>query len=229
MLKVVQFCTCSRGDLFMVRTALLLFAIFATSTSAFAGSVLAPNIVPGSTWVFKVVDSKTGRSTALYGVSVEDGSASGYGMVRRSIFAQDSTYYRLTRNLGQGSPVADGKQGDGNLYDFPLTVNKKWTTRSYWINDARESGYDEITYRVNGEQVLTTSAGKFSTMKVVGVGTWRNVTQNTGGSLNTTLYYAPEAQMTVRSERVVGSPDREEKETKDPLELVFFRLGPQTK
>lgn len=210
----------------MVRTICAFFASLLFATTSFASPVSLPDIPKGSFWVFKVKDLDTNQLLTVFNLSVVNKDNDGYDMLRTDVLGQ-SQRFRLTRQLGQGSAVLGGAVGDGNLYDFPLKKGKRWSTVSNWVNDDGQKGFDRVQYAVVGEQMLAVEAGTFRVVKVVGVGRWKNTTLDVGGTLHVTLYYSPEARMTIRSERITGSSEPGQKATKNSFESMYYKLGPK--
>ena len=206
----------------MNRILAIVLALVLGTSLAFSAEILQPNIQVGSNWTFKKVDMYTGLTKSTWKNVVQSKTENVYNIVRYDMQGAVIRQYSLTKNLGQGSPIAGGKVGDGNLYMFPLKLGDSWTTKGYWVNNRNEEGYDEVTYTVQGEQELTVEAGKFAVIKVTGSGKWHNFTQNGSGSLSIVSYYSPSAQVTVRTEWTTSYGQNTP--TRDAFELIAFEL-----
>jgi hypothetical protein len=170
--------------------------------NAAANEVPQPDINVGTNWTFEMVDGYTKIAKSKWKNVVEQKTDALYGITRYSDAGSVMFKYKITRNLGQGSPTRSGKIGNGDMYSFPLSTGKSWTYRNYWTTGSGDSGYDEVTYTVAGNETITTGAGTFDVVKVTGTGTWANETNNRGGRMEMVLYYAPKVQFTVRSEKI---------------------------
>lgn len=183
------------------------FACFIATTAfcianAAASDVPQPDINVGTNWTFELVDGYTNQTKSKWRNAVENKTDALYGITRYSDTGSVMFKHKITRNLGQGSATRAGKMGNGDLYSFPLSTGKSWTNRTYWTTGNGQSGYDEITYKVAGNETITTAAGTFDVVKVTGSGEWVNESTQRGGRMDMVLYYGPKIQFTVRSEKV---------------------------
>jgi hypothetical protein len=205
----------------MKRTFVLFSILLAFVSSAFA-DVERPDINVGTTWTVQKADLYTNSVVDSWRAVVEGKTDAGYDIGKYTIDGKLISRYKITKNLGQGSPNKAGNIGDGNLYPFPLKVGDTWTTRAYWDNAASgSSGYDDITFTIVGEEVKTVKAGVFTVLKIVGKGFWQNTSKNFGGSLEQTSYYAPKAFGAIWSERVNHAP-RGGASDRNVYELIDF-------
>lgn len=188
----------------------MIMAFFVSSlvgtSSCFAFDISQPDTNVGTNWTLELADSYTGLVKSTWKNVVEQKTDKDYGITRYSDTGSVMFKYKVTRNLGQGSPTRLGTIGNGDLYKFPLTPGKTWTYLNHWVTGKGESGYDEITYLVVGQEALTTKAGTFDVIKVKGTGKWYNESSKSGEGIEMLLYYSPQLQNTIRSDRVQQMP-----------------------
>ena len=127
----------------------------------------------------------------------------------------------LTVNLGRIVEI-DGKSSDSKWLDFPLTTGKSWKAKDDWKNQFGSIGYDEITYKVEGEEEIKVEAGVFKVVKISGSGWWNNSSNNRSGSVVVTLWYAPEAKASVRYQR--NNYFKNGTQSSDVVDLVKYRI-----
>jgi hypothetical protein len=188
----------------MKSTAYFFVATALFAMNAVADDVPQPDINVGTNWTFEVVDGYTKIAKSRWKNVVEQKSDKLYDITRYADTGSVMSKYKITRNLGQGSPTRAKKVGNGDLYNFPLSAGKSWTYLVYWTTGSGDSGYDEITYTVAGNETITTTAGTFEVVKVTGTGNWTNEVSRSGGRMDMVLYYSPKVQFTVRSEKTQG-------------------------
>jgi hypothetical protein len=190
-----------------MKTVIAFFVILLVGTSScFAFDISQPDTSVGTNWTFERTDSYTGIVKSTWKNVVEAKTDSGYGITRYGDTGSVLFKYKVTKNLGQGSPTRFGKIGNGDLFKFPMTPGKEWSYVNHWVTGSGESGRDEITFTVVGQEAITTKAGTFDVVKVKGSGRWYNETAKTEEGLELILYYSPQAQTTVRSDRVQQMP-----------------------
>lgn len=209
-----------------MKTVTALFATLLLGTpSCFAFDISQPDTNVGTSWTFETTDSYTGLVKSTWKNIVEQRADSYFGIARYSDTGAVLTKYKLTRNLGQGIPTRFGKIGNGDLYSFPLTPNKTWTYVNQWVTGKGENGYDEIAYTVVGQETLTTKAGTFDVIKVKGSGKWYNEATKAGEGIEMILYYSPQLQTTVRSDRVQQMPTISRvPPTRERIDVVAYEM-----
>jgi hypothetical protein len=207
----------------------MIMAFFASllvgTSSCFAFEIPQPNTNVGTNWTLELADSYTGLVKSTWKNVVEQKTEKDYGITRYSDSGDVMFKYKVTKNLGQGSPTRLGTIGNGDLYKFPLTPEKTWTYVNRWVTGKGESGYDEISYSVVGQESLTTKAGTFDVVKVKGSGRWYNETAKTEDGMEMILYYSPQAQTTVRVDRVQQMPAAwRVPPTRERIDLIAYEL-----
>jgi hypothetical protein len=184
-------------------TCVAVIAAFLPST--LIGQVLAerPEWLPGENWTYHQKDIKSG----------------GYLNFRHEMQSKDGDVYVLREDSDNGTSkrqmtvrrsldlnrlrAVNGQSQDNGWFRFPLETGKTWQATERWTNN---QGYDEVTFKVVGQERLTVAAGTFDTIKVEGTGFWHNETPSgwtTGrdDKIAIAVWFAPEVKSYVRFQR----------------------------
>jgi hypothetical protein len=194
----------------------LAIALFAGLVAS-AGAVERPVLTPGDSWTYKIVNSGqvAGSVTTEITATTPDGYAIRF--LGQGLFVDVKG---LTKDLGNLREV-DGKTSDTHWLDFPLTPGKTWKVHDDWKNLQGSIGYDELSYKVIGEEEVKVEAGTFKAIKVSANGNYSNTSSGRSGGVVLNLWYAPEAKAIVKRERMNNSRGGS---TTDVVELVKYDL-----
>jgi len=145
----------------------------------------------GETWEWKQVDNRTGQE------------------VQRSTITVVNMAGQLRLFNGEADESIDSWFRDGWLKPspkpwraWPLALGKKWSV------DAERVKPDGITAKVQQEaevvayEEVAVPAGRFMAFKIVHRGSYRN-SRESGGELNDTYWYAPDAKADVKHVRQI--------------------------
>ncbi|MES2280367.1 MAG: hypothetical protein V4542_03060 [Pseudomonadota bacterium] len=155
-----------------------------------------PGIQVGDRWKFAQLDGFTKVPLGWREETVAVVDQDGIGTSRKSdTNATESYRYDLEWNR-----LTDfkGKTETEKRLSFPFIADKSWTTTWNWINARGREGQLDMTYKVVGTERITVPAGIYDTVKIEGMGTWKNRTAGTGGTAQQVLWYAPVAKRHVR-------------------------------
>jgi hypothetical protein len=199
--------------------------LFVGASQSFAFDISQPEANVGTNWAFERIDSYTGLVKSTWKNVVDAKTSTNYSIARYGDTGSLLYKHKLTKNLGQGSPTRFGKIGNGDLLKFPLTLGKEWNYVNYWVSGSGEAGRDEITFKVVGQEAVTTKAGTFDVVKIQGSGRWYNETANTEEGMEVVLYYSPKAQTAVRTDRVQHMPAAwRVPPTRERIDLIAYEL-----
>ena len=172
-----------------------------------AGPVESPTICVGSKWRYQrteLAGPQKGSVTEDYINEVESVSGDLYHIVRTQLGGEVSRYSITKARHGQGSAVG-GSTGNGVLYDFPLSVGKKYEALEYFVNKSGTLGSTKVSYEVSSLTPLTVGGKEYQTIKIVGRGWW--TVPGFSGQVEDTMYYAPEVGAYAQLFRKTGAFD----------------------
>jgi hypothetical protein len=145
----------------------------------------------GETWQWKQIDNRTNQEVQTSTITVVNMA----GQLRFFNGESDESIDGWFRD-GWLSPSAKPWRA------WPLLVGKKWSV------DAQRVRPDGITAKVKQDaevvayEEITVAAGRFMAFKIVHRGSYRN-SRDSGGELNDTYWYAPDAKADVRHVRQI--------------------------
>ncbi len=173
---------------------IVLAAWFFTPATALAQKADAPAPAMfkfGETWEWKQVDNRTGKEVQKSSITVVNMSG------------------QLRFFNGESDESIDGWFRDGWLRPsskpwraWPLAVGKKWSVDSERVRP------DGITVQVRQDvevvayEEVAVPAGRYKAFKIVHRGSYRN-SRESGGELNDTYWYAPDAKADVKHVRQI--------------------------
>jgi hypothetical protein len=199
---------------------LLTFTALTGSVSTASGTE-RPELEIGDSWTYKRVSVPSNQVTGSYVQQVTGKNEDGYVLhvEGQGVFVPTKA---LSKNLGRIVEF-DGRTSDSKWLEFPLSTGKTWKVRDDWKNQTGSTGFDELTYKVEGEEEITVEAGTFAAVKVSGTGSWNNTSNNVSGGVTVAIWYAPKAKAIVRYQRM--NTFRNGTSSNDVVDLVKFSLN----
>ncbi len=181
-------------------TCAAFIAVLLPSTSVSQVLVERPELLQGENWTFHEKNVKSGGLLIYrHEMQTKEGDVyllredSDNGTTKRQMTVRRSPDLNRLRTVS-------GQLQDSGWFSFPLAAGKTWQIKERWPNN---QGYDEVTYKVVGQEKITVPAGTFDAVRVEGVGFWHNETPSTWSSqrddkIAITLWFAPEVKTYVR-------------------------------
>lgn len=202
------------------RLMLLLTFTAVTGSASTAFGTERPELEIGDSWTYKRVSIPSNQVTGSYTQEITGRNGDGYVLhvEGQGIFVPAKG---LSKNLGRVVEF-DGKTSDSKWLEFPLSAGKTWKVRDDWKNQNGSTGFDDLTYKVEGDEEITVEAGTFTAVRIAGIGSWTNVSNNMSGGVTMTLWYAPKAKAVVRFQRM--NTFRNGTSSNDMVDLVKFSL-----
>jgi hypothetical protein len=214
----------------------LLACLLAAASASAQNSALrieSPGVRVGDTWIFNKIDGWKGSLEAVSVNVVKQSDRSGIVMESSSLDGSSvakvlrSTAFNLVRIEAPG--FTQKAEPFYPNYSFPLYVGKTWTGKVA-LSNTRELGTEviaELQGKAVGWEMVTVPAGTFLALKLNMKGNYAatGISGNWNGTIQDTLWYAPEVRNAVRYEYIdfTGGTSRYNHEIH---ELVRFWSGP---
>ena len=220
-----------------MRTLIALLACLLVAAPAFAQGdarrIESPGVRVGDTWMFNKIDGWNGSLEEVTVNVVKRSDAS--GIVMESSSLDGSSVAKVLRttafNLVRVEAPAFTQKAEPFYpnYSFPLYVGKTWSGKVV-LSNTKQPG-TEVTATLRGRaddwELVTVPAGTFFALKLSMEGTYYATDSGGGwsGTIEDTLWYAPEVRNAVRYEYsdFTGGTSRYNHEIH---ELVRFWPGP---
>lgn len=207
----------------MLRRAALILALSVLTVQAAAQSSTAAPGLSGQVPVFKVGDSWLWvRSDRRTGLKEAETSRTITKVSPERIEGTDNgNAITMTADQLALMETADFvRQGSPHFVQFPLELGKKW---SFKYVQASKAGPQRTRWQydaeVVGQERVKVPAGEFDAFKVVCKGYWNNEVGSGNGAAEVTLWFAPAARATVKSQFQGG-------QSYNVSELVEMKLMP---
>lgn len=184
-----------------------------------------PELKPGDTWTFRVIDNwtkkETNRYTMVYATEENERWMFRWqgltdGKTSTLMYNKDFQPCRTLRN--STSPVC------GGTMNFPMTEGGKHSFKELpWSNG---NGHYSADCEVKGVETVEVLAGKFEAVKIACKGFWTRLFEgSSSGRFDQTVWYAPSIRQQVKSEYndlySNGQPN-----VRNVTELVEFKPAP---
>lgn len=208
------------------RIASAIMSLACTVASAqLAMPVERPELKPGDTWTYRVLDNwtkkETNRYTMVYATEENERWMFRWqgltdGKTSTLMFNKDLQPCRTLRN--SNSPVC------GGTMKFPLTEAGKHSFKELpWSNG---NGHYSADCEVKGIETVEVPAGKFEAVKIACKGFWTRLFEgSSSGRFDQTVWYAPSIRQQVKNEYndlySNGQPN-----VRNLTELVEFKPAP---
>lgn len=196
-----------------------------TASAQLALPVDRPELKPGDSWTYRVLDNWTKKETRRY--TMEFAVEENERWIFRSQRHTDGQTSTLMFNKDlQPCRTLNGANGPvcGGTMKFPMTEDGKHSFKELpWSNG---KGHYSADCEVKGIETVEVPAGKFEAVKVACKGFWTRLFDGSNnGRFDQTVWYAPSIRQQVRSEYndlyANGQPN-----VKNLTELVEFKPAP---